>query len=233
MIKAADNNGLYESYREHMRKLADVRAALALMQWDQETYLPPKGAGFRAQQVATLSEMAHELATSEKLGSLLESLENASGLNEKEKKNISLNREDFLKQKKYPPAFVRKMSETVSKSFNAWNLAKKENRFSLFEKELAELVELKKEETGILGFTDHPYDALMDEFEKGCTVQLIDKLFGNMLPKLRGILEKIQDAKPLHDSFLFKSFDKKKQWDLGMQVIAELGFDFEAGRQDL
>jgi len=233
MIKAADNNGLYESYREHMRKLADVRAALALMQWDQETYLPPKGAGFRAQQVATLSEMAHELATSEKLGSLLESLENASALNEKEKKNISLNREDFLKQKKYPPAFVRKMSETVSKSFNAWNLAKKENRFSLFEKELAELVELKKEETGILGFTDHPYDALMDEFEKGCTVQLIDKLFGNMLPKLRGILEKIQDAKPLHDSFLFKSFDKKKQWDFGMQVVAELGFDFGAGRQDL
>src|SRR5450755_3364145 len=117
MIKAADNNGLYESYREHMRKLADVRAALALMQWDQETYMPVKGAGFRAQQVATLSEMAHELATSGKIGSLLESLQGVNGFSEPEKKNISLNREDFEKQKKYPPAFVRKMSETVSKSF--------------------------------------------------------------------------------------------------------------------
>ena len=65
---------LYNQYREHMRKLADVRAALALMQWDQETYMPSKGAGFRAQQVATLSEMAHELATSESLGTLLDSL---------------------------------------------------------------------------------------------------------------------------------------------------------------
>ena len=127
-----------------MRKLADLRAALALMQWDQETYLPPKGAGFRAQQIATLAEMAHELATSEKLGSLLESLEKAGRLSETERKNILLNREDFEKQKKYPAAFVRKMSETVSRSFNAWNQAKKENRFSLFEKELAELVELKK-----------------------------------------------------------------------------------------
>ena len=54
-----------------MRKLADVRAALALMQWDQETYLPAKGAGFRAQQVATLSELAHELATSEQPGNLI------------------------------------------------------------------------------------------------------------------------------------------------------------------
>jgi carboxypeptidase Taq len=216
-----------------MRRLTDLRSALALMQWDQETYMPPKGAGFRAQQVATLSEMAHELATSEKLGALLESLEHASGLNEKEKKNISRTREDFDKQKKYPPAFVRKMSETVSKSFNAWNLAKKENRFSLFEKELTELVELKKEETEILGYSGHPYDALMDEFEKGCTVKLTDKIFGDMLPRLRIILEKIQQKKAPEDSFIFKTFDKKKQWDLGMEVIAELGFDFGAGRQDI
>jgi carboxypeptidase Taq len=233
MIKTPNSHELYETYRQHMRKLADVRAALALMQWDQETYLPAKGTAFRAQQVATLSEMAHQLATSEKLGSLLESLENKNSPNETEQKNISLTREDFLKQKKYSPAFVRKMSETVSKSFNAWNLAKKESRFAVFEKELSELIELKKEETQILGYKLHPYDALMDEFEKGCTVDLVDKIFGNMLPRLRLILEKIQKSGQPEDSFLFKSFDKKKQWDFGMQVIAELGFDFEAGRQDL
>ena len=89
-----------------------------------------QGTGFRAQQVATLSEMAHEMVTSEKLESLLDSLKMQHGLNETEKKNISLTREDFEKQKKYPAAFVRKMSETVSRSFNAWNLAKKENRFA-------------------------------------------------------------------------------------------------------
>src|SRR5580693_7170743 len=152
MKNTADNKKVYESYREHMRKLADVRAALALMQWDQETYMPARGSGFRAQQVATLSEMAHEMVTAEKLESLLDSLDGATDLNDIERKNISLTREDFLKQKKYPAAFVRKMSETVSKSFNAWNMAKKENRFTLFEKELAELVQLKKEETEILGY---------------------------------------------------------------------------------
>jgi len=233
MIKIAGSRELYEKYREHMHKLADIRAALALMQWDQETYLPVKGAGFRAQQVATLSEMAHELATADKLGTLLDDLHDASGLNEMEKKNIALNLEDFTKQKKYTPAFVRKMSETVSKSFNAWSLAKKENRFSLFEKELAAVVALKKEETRILGYAAHPYDALMDEFEKGFTVKLADKIFSDMYPKLRDTLEKIQHATPSDDRFLFKSFDKKKQWDFGMQVIAELGFDFEAGRQDI
>ena len=233
MIKIAAVKEIYENYRDHMRRVADVKAALAIMQWDQETYMPVKGTEFRARQVATLSEMAHEMITADKLGSWLESLENSSGLTETEKKNIFLTREDYLKQKKYSPAFVRKMSETVSRSFNAWNQAKKESRFDLFENELAELVILKKEETELLGYQKHPYNALMDEYEKGCTVDLIDKVFGNMLPKLRNILEKIQQASPPDDSFLFKNFDKKKQWDFGMEVIAELGFDFEAGRQDL
>src|SRR6185295_12050803 len=215
MIKIAAVKEIYENYRDHMRRVADIKAALALMQWDQETYMPVKGTEFRARQVATLSEMAHEMITTDKLGSWLESLEGSSSLTETERKNISLTREDYLKQKKYPPAFVRKMSETVSRSFNAWNQAKKESRFELFE------------------YQKHPYNALMDEYEKGCTVDLIDKVFGNMLPKLRNILEKIQQASPPDDRFLFKSFDKKKQWDFGMEVIAELGFDFEAGRQDL
>jgi carboxypeptidase Taq len=73
----------------------------------------------------------------------------------------------------------------------------------------------------------------MDEFEKGCTVGLVDNLFSNMLPRLRNILEKIQLASPPDDDFLFKSFDKKKQWEMGMEIISELGFDFEAGRQDI
>jgi carboxypeptidase Taq len=223
----------YEKYRGYMRKLADLRASLALMQWDQETYLPQKGAGFRAQQIATLAEMTHKVATEKKLGSLLDSLHQADGLGETERKNIALTREDFEKQKKYPTAFVRRMSECVSKSFNAWNQAKKESRFELFENELAELVNLKKEEAEILGYKDHPYDALMDEFEKGCTVKFVDGLFANMLPKLRAILEKIQQKNQQHDEFLFKSYDKKKQWDLGLEIIAELGFDFGAGRQDL
>ncbi|HZK64346.1 MAG TPA: carboxypeptidase M32, partial [Puia sp.] len=58
MLKIHSVKEQYAAYREHMSRLADIRNALALMQWDQETYMPPKGAGFRAQQIATLSEMA-------------------------------------------------------------------------------------------------------------------------------------------------------------------------------
>jgi carboxypeptidase Taq len=233
MQKISTGRERYAAYRDHMARLADIRHALALMQWDQETYMPVKGADFRARQIATLSEMAHQIATSEKLEELLNSLKEEPGLTESERKNISLNATDFEKQKKYSSAFVRKMSETVSKSFNAWIKAKNENRFSLFEKELDELIQLKKEETRILGYSDHPYDALLDEFEKGCTVNLLDKIFSDLRPLLKEIIGLIKGQKQVDDSFLLKHYDKQKQWDFGMQIIRGLGFDFDAGRQDL
>ena len=233
MLKISTGKERYTVYREHMARLADIRNALALMQWDQETYMPVKGADFRARQIATLSELAHEMAVSEKLEELLNSLKDESGLSETERKNILLNATDFEKQKKYSGAFVRRMSETVSKSFNAWIKAKNENNFALFEKELDALIELKKEETRIIGFSGHPYDALLDEFERGCTVKLLDKIFSGLSPLLKEMTDRIGRQEQVDDSFLLRRFDKQKQWDFGMKLIRDLGFDFDAGRQDL
>jgi carboxypeptidase Taq len=233
MMKISTGKELYSAYREHMAKLADIRNALALMQWDQETYMPVKGTDFRARQIATLSETAHALATSEKLEGLLNSLSGHSELNDSERKNIELNKIDFDKQKKYSAAFVRRMSETISRSFTAWVAARKENRYSLFEKDLGELIQLKKEETQIIGFASHPYDALLDEFEKGCTVKLLDKVFSGLSPKLKEMTDRIKQQPQVDDSFLHPHYDKQKQWDFGMKIIRDLGFDFDSGRQDL
>ena len=61
-------------YVHLMCRIADVRAASAVLQWDQETYLPAGGAQFRGQQISTLSELAHELFSDEALGNLLNEL---------------------------------------------------------------------------------------------------------------------------------------------------------------
>src|SRR5688572_12603143 len=98
---------LYEEYKQRMRRIADVRNASALLQWDQETYLPANDASFRGQQISTLNEMSHNLLADEKLGDILQSLAASSELNEDEKKNVTLTLEDYLKNKKYTSAFVR------------------------------------------------------------------------------------------------------------------------------
>lgn len=224
---------LYEQYTAQMRKIADVKYALAVLQWDQETYLPAKGADLRGQQMATLSEIAHQLFADEQLGVLLNELSAANGLTPAQQCNVALTLEDYEKNKKYTPAFVRRLSESTSKSYHAWIEARKQNDFSVFEKKLEDLVVLKKEEAYILGFKQHPYDALLNEFEKGATVEWLDTVFDELQPPLKAFLSTIAQRPQPEDDFLRRHFEKDAQWQFGLEMLKRIGYDFEAGRQDI
>lgn len=216
-----------------MRLIADLRSANALMQWDQETYLPPKGAGLRGQQISTLSEISHRLFSEDELGNLMKELLAKEDLTIQQKRNVELTYEDYVKNKKYSSEFVRALSEQVNKTFHSWIESRKQNSFSVYEHNLNALIQLKKEEAGILGYEHHPYNALVNEYEKGCTVELLDRTFAHLLPTLGELLGKIASRQQVDDSFLHQHFPKQKQWEWSMELIKKLNFDFDAGRQDI
>lgn len=224
---------LYNSYKTKMQKIADVKYASAVLQWDQETYLPAKGSHYRGQQIATLAEIAHELMTDEKLGDLLNNLTEKENLHTNEKRNVALTLEDYNRNKKLSPEFVRKMSETVNESFHAWVEARKQNSFLIFEQPLHRLIKLKKQEADFLGYEKHPYNALMNDYDKGLTVNTVDDLFNNLLPALSGLIETIKNKPQVNDDFLFQYFPKDDQWRLGVELLTRIGFDWQAGRQDI
>jgi carboxypeptidase Taq len=221
----------YHLYKQTLQKIADIKYASAVLQWDQETYLPPKGNDIRGQQIATLTELAHEKFTDAKTGDLLQELMSAD-LSPKEKRNVELSLEDYNKSKKLPSAFVREMSEAVNKSFHAWIQAKKENSFVVFQQPLQEIIRLKRQETELLGYRQHPYDALMNDYDKGLTTATVDELFGSLRPALASLLDKIAAHPQADNSFLHQHFSKEKQWAFGLQLLKDIHFDFEAGRQD-
>ncbi|MGB4842837.1 MAG: carboxypeptidase M32 [Ferruginibacter sp.] len=224
---------LYSQYKTKLQQIADVKYATAVLQWDQETYLPPKGNAIRGRQIATLSEMAHRQFTDEATGTLLNELVSKEDLGDKEKKNVQLSLEDYNKSKKLSSEFVRQMSETVTKSFHAWIQARKENSFSVFQQPLDDLIQLKKQEAEILGYQHHPYNALMNDYDKGLTVAIVDKVFADLRPQLSALLDKIKNKTQVDNSFLHQHFDKDRQWKFGMEILKQLHFDFEAGRQDI
>ncbi|HMJ46551.1 MAG TPA: carboxypeptidase M32 [Ferruginibacter sp.] len=222
---------LYAEYKTKMQKIADLKYASAVLHWDQETYLPPKGSDFRGRQIATLNEVAHRHFTDAALGDLLNDLLNTD-LDDAGKRNVSLTLEDYTRSKKFTPEFIRKMSETVNKSFHAWIKARKQNSFAVFKNELDEVVQLKKQEAEIVGYERHPYDALMNEYDRGLTTNITDELFSALRPQLMGLLGKIRKQPQVNDDFLRQYFDKDSQWKFGIGVLEQLQFDFEAGRQD-
>jgi len=134
----------YEQYKDITQKAADIQFASAVLGWDQEVYMPPKGAEFRGRQLATLASQAHEWLTSDAYGDNLEKLGDDTALTEEQQHNVRLSLEDYEKNKKLSSSFVEELAKQTSASFDAWLRSRKENKFSIYEPELAKMIALKK-----------------------------------------------------------------------------------------
>ncbi|HEY0680124.1 MAG TPA: carboxypeptidase M32 [Chitinophagaceae bacterium] len=224
---------LYSNYQQQLRKISDLRYASAVLQWDQETYMPPKGAAFRGQQLATLSELSHQFFTAAETGDMLNTLLQDTSLTASQRKNVELSLYDYSKAQKLSPAFVRKLTETINKSFHSWIEARKLNSFKRFEDDLTKLVEIKREEAQLLGYSGHPYNALLNDYERGATVEMLDRVFNSIRNPLKDLLQKIRSKSGIDNSFLRQHYPRQHQWEYGMSLLKQLGYDFEAGRQDI
>lgn len=233
MNLVSSGRDLYTQYRTTMVRVADIRYAGAVLQWDQETYLPPKGAAYRGQQLATLSEVSHQMFTDTSFGDLLRNLNERDDLEEDEKLNVKLTLEDYSRQQKLSSVFVRQLTEAINKSFHSWIAARKSNQFSLFEDDLSKVVDLKRQEADLLGYEGHIYNALLDEFDKGSTVSQLDVVFKSVEKPLLNLLGEIAKKEQVRSDFLYRHYPKEKQWEFGLKVLRDLHYDFDAGRQDI
>ena len=59
-----------------LAEIADLKGSIALLEWDQQTYMPKGGAEARARQLGTLGRLQHEMSTSSEFGRLLDDLRN-------------------------------------------------------------------------------------------------------------------------------------------------------------
>src|SRR5581483_3938112 len=95
-------------------EIDDLHRAAAILEWDQQAYMPPGGARPRAAQLATLARIAHEQFTSDRMGYLLDSLEKELGDQPYDDDNLSIVRvlrRDYNKAVRLPAAFVSELAE--------------------------------------------------------------------------------------------------------------------------
>jgi carboxypeptidase Taq len=228
----SQTNKLYDRYLEIIQKAADLNYAAAVLGWDQETYMPPKGFAARGRQLATLATQAHALVTSDEYHTVLQELSAAHGLNEEQMANVRLSLEDFEKASKLPDDFIEELTQASSTSLNAWSNARKANDYTIYAPQLAKMIALKKKQADLYGYAEHPYDALLDDYEKGANVAMLDRVFAQVRESLPPLLNAIKNKQQVEDSFFHQHFPKEGQWQFSVDVLKVMGYDFEAGRQD-
>jgi carboxypeptidase Taq len=224
----------YSAYVAQMQKIQDLNSSIALLHWDHEVNAPAKGAARRAGQIATLVSTVHEWTTADELTALVTDLyEHRAELASDEASNICLSWEQIQRAQKLSTAFVTQFSKVKSAASNAWVAARKANDFEVFKPALKELVTMLRQKAALIGYEGHPYDALLEEYERGMTVDKLDMLFKDIRQELVAFAQELKEKGiPTSTDFLTQKYNEDKQWDFGLYLLEQMGYDFEAGRQD-
>jgi carboxypeptidase Taq len=225
-----------QELKELLGRVRDLQYASSVLNWDQQTYMPRRGAAGRAQQLATLDKLAHEFFTSAEIGRLLDELEKESAKLPYDSDDASLvrvTRREYAKATRVPPELVEEISRTTSLANEVWVKARAESNFNLFQPHLEKIVDLEIRLANYLGYKDRIYDALLDLYEPEMTTAQVADIFAGLkkeiVPLVRAISAK---ADRVDDAVLHREYAEDKQWDFGVEVIKKFGFDFESGRQD-
>ncbi len=196
--------------------------------------MPEGSAAARASQIETLERLSHEMFTGPECADLIHDLtENLDDLSPDDQALVRINRRDLERNSKLPSSHVAEFSRACSLGLNAWRKAREASDFKLFENELKTVVNFNKEKAELIGYDEHPYDALLDEFEPGAKTSDVARTFAELKEKLVPLVKIILDQDAPDDSFLHAHYGEKKQWDFGLSVIKDFGFDMNRGRQDL
>ena len=223
-----------ETLNTKLKEVHNIYSAAAVLGWDQQVFMPPGGAQARAEQLATLSKLAHERFTTDEIGSLLEELAGAGfDYDSDEASLIRVVRRDYDKACKLPLPLVEEMSRTFSLGQQVWTKARAERDFSQFQEILAKIVDLNIQKAEAYGYEDCIYDALLDEYEPGMKTAEVNRVFDDLKAELIPMVQAISDrVEAVDDSFLKQDFDEAAQWDFGLIPLKAIGYDLERGRQD-
>lgn len=223
----------YTDLKELSTEMHTYNSILTLLHWDQETYMPPGGNAPRSHQVALLSTLIHERKTSRKFKECLNKLVRTKGLSKEQQAAVREWALDFKKATKLPASFVKTFSQLKSEAGQVWASAKKENNFKVFAPFLGKIIDMCKEKAHILGFDDHPYDALLEGYEPCMTTKRVGHIFEGLQKELKKLLSKIDGCKQVDDRFLHGKVGDHVQMELGRHFVGKLPMDGDYTRLDL
>lgn len=225
-----------EALKEKLAEVFNLYTVAALLDWDQQTYMPPGGAEDRAEQTALITQLAHERLVSDEVGRLLDDLSSEYSADDDSDGAalVRVTKDRFDRSRKLPSDFVAEMARHTALSHEVWVKARADNHFKHFESALEKLLDLKRRQTELVGYTDNRYDALLHDYEPYMKSAHVKNVFDGLRREIVPLVKAAtQNAEAVSDAPIIQPFDIDKQRAFGEMVIKRFGFDFERGRQDV
>lgn len=232
-----DTQQAYQELTQRIREGRLLGSCADVLGWDERTYMPKQGSAHRAEQMALLARLGHEMLTAPRLGELLAAVE-SNGLTKNadspESAVVRDIRRNYDRAVKLPARLVEELARVTTQAQQVWVKARHDDDFATFRPWLEKIVALKREEAQAVGYKEAPYDALLDEYEPGATTAEITKLFAALRQELVPLVAAIgKSARKPKKEILDREYPVELQRVFGQAAAAAIGFDFSAGRLDV
>jgi carboxypeptidase Taq len=237
-----------ELLRERLAELADLEAVSGLLGWDQETMMPPAGVQARADHLATLDRLAHERLTAAEVGEWLAALNNGGGEvaaeatpagepdvpADRDAALVRVAERDRNKALRVPPSLRGELARARTLGQHAWARARAADDFAAFLPHLREIVGLTRRYIACFPEVEHPYDAVLDDYEPGMRTAEVRSVFARLRDGLLPLMAAIEGAReqgrapePLSGPFAIDA-----QRSLVRGLLLDVGFDPVQSRLD-
>ena len=223
----------YQALHNRYQRIGHLEHACAMLSWDEAAMMPTGGGTVRAEALATLVGMMHDLTAAPEIGDLAAAAANEP-LDAWQAANVALIQRRWQRARAVPTTLATAFSKARSLCEQAWRPARGANDWHAVAGPLKTVTDLTRETAQALAdaLDCSPYDALLDSYEPGLQQADIDPVFNELRTALPPLID-LAIANQAARSPLASPFSTERQEQLSQALMAALGFDFAHGRLDV
>lgn len=223
----------YESVEQAISLLKNLQEkscaynhAMGVVSLDASTAAPSDSWEGRGKTMGILSQLMYDLIANEENGELFSYLEShADLLDAQTLRELEVLRKNYNQLYRIPAEEYVAYSILQNDAQAVWEKAKNDNDFDTFAPYLAKIVSFNRKFAGYYDADKPAYDALLNEYEEGMTMQTLDAFFEQLRETIVPLIRKIKNSEPIDDSFLKGNYPISKQKELSAYLMQIMGID--------
>ena len=227
----------YAELKRRFHRLSALSDAASMLHWDASVHMPTAAAPARAEQLAELKLVRHEILTAADLADLIgEACQETEG-DAWRSANVTEMHRHRIHAAAVEPDLVAALIKKSSTCEMLWREARPANDFAAVATALGEVVGLVRHiaEAKAEALKCSAYEALIDQYEPGARIGQIEALFDDLVKFLPNFIDRVLERqageaplKPLDGPFPIEA-----QRGLAHHLMERLGFEFGRGRLDV
>lgn len=224
----------YKNLEKIFRELSHIEHVSSICHWDEAVMMPDGGGVARAEALATLQSLHHEMLVKPQVGEWISLAKSETLMSPWQKANLHWMEREYLKSVCLPVELVQQSTLAFIRCEQSWRSLRKDNNWRDFAPLLNENVRMIREIAQIKASTFHmtAYDCLIDDFSPGISQSIIDPIFTELKTFLPEFIQQVM-ATQATPQILSGEFPIEIQRNLGRNIMQTMGFDFNHGRLDV